>query len=231
MPLSVRSRLCQNVFVLNCQGRIVAGEEVNTLEKALDNAAREVPRIVLEVHNVDRLDSLGIGLLVRYAARVRKRGGDIRLADAPPFILSLLKLTMLTALLQVCATEEEALLSFSRSPAAQGIPGKPAAKVLVLDQSPDLCAFIKTVLTQHGLEVRSAGLVRDAKVLLQVDRADFILTSGDSPQLCSESVIDSLKVFAPSASILILPGDFKQRDALDATAALLHLFGLQPNPA
>ena len=231
MPLSVRSRLCENVFVIHCQGRIVAGEESNTLEKALDEAAREVPRIVLEVHDVDRLDSLGIGLLVRYAARLRKRGGDIRLADAPPFILSLLKLTMLTALLQVCATEEEALLSFSRTSSAQGVLGRPAGKVLVLDQSADLCAFVKTVLTQHGLEVRSTGLVGDAKVLLQVDRADYILTSGDSPHLCSGSVIDSLKILAPSASILILPADFKHRDALDATAALLHMFGLQPNPA
>jgi anti-sigma B factor antagonist len=231
MPLSVRSRLCENVFVLHCQGRIVAGDEVHVLEKALEEAAREVPRIVLEVHDVDRLDSLGIGLLVRYAARLRKRGGDIRLADAPPFILSLLKLTMLTALLQVCPTEQEALLSFARNPSAQSVAGKGTGKVLVLDQSADLCAFVKTVLSQHGLEVRTAGLVRDAKVLLQVDRVDYILTSADSPQLCSDNVIDSLKIFAPSASILILPGDFKHRDALDATATLLHMFGLQPNPA
>lgn len=231
MPLSVRSRLCQNVFVLHCQGRIVAGEEVNTLEKALEETSREVPRIVLQVQEVDRLDSLGIGLLVRYATRLRKRGGDIRLAAPPPFILSLLKLTMLTSLLQVCATEEDALQSFTKHSSAPDAAGKPAAKVLVLDQSPDLCAFIKTVLTQHGLEVRSAGLVRDARVLLQVDRVDYILTSADTPQFCSESVIDSLRSLAPSAAILLLPDDFKRRDALDATANLLHLFRLEPNPA
>lgn len=227
MPLSTRSRLCENIFVIRCQGRIVAGDEVIVLEKALDEASRESPRIVLEVREVERLDSLGLGLLVRYSARLRKRGGDLRLAAAPPFVLDLLKLTMLSAVLPVCATEEDALQSFRKQPSAQSEAEKAAGKVLVLDQSADLCAFVKTVLTQHGFNVRSASLVSDAKILLQVDRVDYILTSADSPQLCSEPVVGSLKALAPKAATLQLAGDFKRRDALDATATLLDLFGVQ----
>ena len=229
MPLSTRSRLCENVFVIHCQGRIVGGDEVNILERALDDAAREAPRVVLELSEVERLDSIGIGLLVRYAARLRKRGGDIRLAGAPRFIVDLLKLTMLSAVLRVYATEEEAIASFLTQPSAQAAPGKAAAKVLVLDQSADLCAFVKTVLTAHGFDVRSASLVRDARVLLQVEKVDYILLSADSPQLCSESVVGSLKSLAPKAAALQLAADFKKRDALDATSTLLDLFGV-PKP-
>ncbi len=229
MPLSTRSRLCENIFVIHCQGRIVAGDEVAILEKALDEANRESPRIVLQVSEVERLDSLGLGLLVRYAARLRKRGGDLRLASAPHFILDLLKLTMLSSVLQVCATEEDALASFRKHPSAQAALGKSARKVLILDQSADLCAFVKTILTQHGFDVRSAALARDAKILLQVDRVDFILTSADSPQFCSEPVIGPLKTLAPKAAALQLPAGFKHRDALDATANLLQLFGVEPS--
>ncbi len=227
MPLCLTSRLCGNVFVIHCQGRIVAGDEVKGLETALDAAAREVPRIVLHVSEVERLDSLGIGLLVRYAARLRKRGGDIRLAAPPQFITALLKLTMLSSVLRVHATEEEAILSFLNQPSLQMAQQKPAARVLVLDHSADLCAFVRSVLMQHDFDVRSASLVRDARILLQVDSVDYILFSSDSPQLCSEPVVGSLKALAPKAATLQLAPDFKRRDALDATSALLTLFGLQ----
>jgi anti-anti-sigma factor len=227
MPLSLKSCLCENVFVIQCQGRIVAGNEVKALETALDTAAREVSRIVLQVGEVERLDSIGIGLLVRYAARLRKRGGDIRLAAPPRFITSLLKLTMLSSVLQAYPTEEEAFRSFLNQPSLKKAQQRPAGRVLVLDESADLCAFVRSVLMQYDFDVRSANLVRDARILLQVDAVDYILISSDSPQLCSEPVVGSLKALAPKAATLQLAPDFKSRDALDATSALLQLFGVQ----
>ena len=146
MPLSLKSRFCGNVHIMQCWGRIVAGDEVKSLDAALDLASREVPRIVLNVSEVDRLDSIGIGLLVRYATRLRKRGGDIRLAGPQPFIVTLLKLTMLSGILQVHPTEDEAILSFLDRPSDQNAQQKPGPRVLILDQSVDLCAFVKTVL-------------------------------------------------------------------------------------
>jgi anti-anti-sigma factor len=227
MPLSLKSRLCGNVFVIQCQGRIVAGDEVKALETELDTDAREVSRIVLHVGEVERLDSIGIGLLVRYAARLRKRGGDIRLAAPPRFITALLKLTMLSTVLQAYPTEDEAILSFLNQPSHQKAQQRPAGRVLVLDESADLCAFVRSVLMQYDFDVRSANLVRDARILLQVDSVDYILLSSDSPKLCSEPVVGSLKALAPKAATLQLAPDFKSRDALDATSALLQLFGVQ----
>jgi anti-anti-sigma factor len=227
MPLSLKSRLCGNVFVIQCQGRIVAGNEVNALESALDADAHETSRIVLLLSEVERLDSIGIGLLVRYAAKLRKRGGDIRLAAPPRFITDLLKLTMLSRVLQAYPTEEDAILSFLNQPSLQMAQQKLAGRVLVLDHSADLCAFVRSVLMQHDFDVRSASLVRDARILLQVDAVDYILLSSDSPQLCSEPVVGSLKALAPKATTLQLAPDFKSRDALDATSALLQLFGVQ----
>src|SRR5580704_3667997 len=227
MPVSLKSRLCGNVFVIQCQGRVVAGDEVKALETALDTVAREVSRIVLHVGEVERLDSIGIGLLVRYAARLRKRGGDIRLAAPPRFITALLKLTMLSTVLQAYPTEDEAILSFLHQSSINKAQQRPAGRVLVLDESADLCAFVRSVLMQYDFDVRSANLVRDARILLQVDAVDYILLSSDSPQLCSEPVVGSLKALAPKATTLQLAPDFKSRDALDATSALLQLFGVQ----
>jgi anti-anti-sigma factor len=227
MSLSLNSRLCGNIFVIYCEGRIVAGHEAEALEKALDMASREVPRIMLQVSEVKRLDSVGIGLLVRFATRLRKLGGELRLVAPPSFITDLLKLTMLSGVLPVDATEEDGIVSFSKQPSFKETHQKAAGRVLVLDQSPDLCAFVRSVLTEHDFEVRSANLVRDARMLLQVDPVDYILIGSDSPQLCSEPVVVSLKALAPKATTLQLAPGFKSREALDATSALLQLFGVR----
>jgi anti-anti-sigma factor len=227
MPLSLKSRACGNVYVIHCQGRIVAGDEVNSLEKALELGAREYSRVVLCVSEVDRLDSIGIGLLVRYATRFRKRGGELRLAAPPAFLVALLKLTMLTSVLPVNLTEDDAILSFLKQPAAQKAMEKPGPRVLVLDQSADLCTFVRTVLTQHGFDVKSANYLHDAKILLMVDGVDYILTGPDTPELCYAPALGSLKAMSPKATAMQLAADFKGREAMDATETLLQMFGRQ----
>jgi anti-sigma B factor antagonist len=227
MPLSLKSRFCGSVYIFQCHGRIVAGDEVKSLEAALDMASREAPRIVLNMSDVDRVDSEGIGMLVRHAYRVRKRGGDIRFAAPQPFVVTLLNLTMLSTVFQVYPTEDAAILSFLDRPLDQKTAGKAGPRVLVLDQSADLCSFVKTVLMQHGFEVKSANYFQDARILLQVDHVDYILVGPDTAQFCYETVLGSLRALAPKTTTLQLAADFKSRDALDASEALLQLFGAQ----
>ncbi len=225
MPLSLNSRFCGNVYIIQCKGRIVAGDEVSSLEREFDLGARGFSRLVLHVSEVDRLDSTGIGLLVRYAANTRKRGGDMRLAAPPPFVVNLLDVTKLSGVLQIHATEEDAIVSFLKERAPQTTPGKAVARVLLLDQSADLCAFVRTVLMQHGFDVKSTNRLSDAKILLRVDKMDYILLGPNTSQFSSETVLRSLKALAPSASAFHLGADFNCRDAHQATEALLRLFG------
>ena len=100
--------------------------------------------------------------------------------------------------------------------------------MLVLDQSADLCSFVRTVLTQHGFEVKSASYFKDARILLlQVDHVDYILVGPDSEQFCYTTILGSLRALAPKATALQLAADFKSHDALAASEALLQLFGAQ----
>ena len=83
MLLTLKARFVGNVYVIECVGRIVLGEEVKALETALELAEREFTQIVLTLSEVSRLDSIAMGLLVRYAERLGKRGGGLRLAGPP----------------------------------------------------------------------------------------------------------------------------------------------------
>ena len=114
MPLQLTTRFCQNVSIIQCSGRIVLGEEVTSLEAALGQTVRECGQVVLNLGEATRLDSIGLGLVVRYVTNLRKRGGDLRLAAPPAFVVRLLELTMLSEVIQTYATEQDAISSFSR---------------------------------------------------------------------------------------------------------------------
>jgi anti-anti-sigma factor len=227
MPLSLESRFCGNVYIIRCDGRIVAGDELKLLEAALDLGAHEFTRLVLQVSGVERLDSVGIGLLVRYAVRVRKHGGDLRLVGPSSSVAALLKVTMLSRVLEVFPTEQDAITSFGEERSPKKLPPVVGPRVLVLDESADMCTFFRTVLTQHGFDVKSATCFYDAKILLGVDNADYILLGPDAPYLPTQTVVESLRALAPRARALQLGADFKVRGALEATETLLQMFAAQ----
>ena len=224
MLLSLNSRFVGNVYIIQCKGRVVLGDEVKGLEAALETGAREFPRIVVDLSEVSRLDSIAIGLLVRYAERLSKAGGGLRLAAAPPFVVNLLNMTKLSGLLQSFPTDEDAIVSFLKQGSTEGKPEKSGPRVLVVDESPDLCVFVRTVLMQHGFDVKSTCSFRDAKILLGVDEVEYILVGHGNPQLSSETMVRSLTALAPKATALQLGADFKIRDASEATEALLQMF-------
>ncbi len=223
MSLVLTSRHLGNVYIIHCKGRIAMGDEVKALEAELRFCTREFTRVVLNVAEVDRLDSMGIGLLVRQATNLHKVGGDIRLAAPPPFIVNLLNLANLSKFLRVYDTEESALLSFLERQPTQQVE-KHGTRVLFFDQSPDLCAFVRAVLTQHGFDVKWTCNFGDAKILLRVEDVEYILVGPGTPQLSSETALRGLRPIAPRTPGLHLPHDFKVQDAHLATEVLLGLF-------
>ena len=226
MLLNLNSRHAGNVYVIQCTGRLVLGEEVKALEAALEQGEHESTRFVLNLSELNRLDSVAMGLLVRYAERMSKRGGGVRLAGPPPFIETLLNMTKVSSLLKSYPTEEEAILSFLKQGPTHEIHEKRGPRVLVVDESADLCVFVRTVLARHGFDVKSTCSFRDAQTLLKVDEVDYIVVGPGMPQLSSETVVNTLTALAPKATALRLAADFKIRDAREATNALLQMFGV-----
>jgi len=224
MPLQIEERFCGNVFILHCTGRIVLGEELKALEDSLQKVVREFQRVVLNVAGVTRVDSSGVGLVIRYAANLRKRGGDVRLADPPPLVREILEITMLNTVIDTYATEQEAILSFLRQPSPPGTLDQPGHRVLVVDRSPDLGAFVRAVLSRHGYDVRSASLVSDARVLLPLYPVDYILIGPGTPQMPATAILTALKNIAPKAIALQLTPEFSTLDAHQAAELLLETF-------
>ena len=230
MPLSLSTRHVGSVYVIQCTGRIVFGDDERALDAAIDHAERGFSRIVLNLSGVTRLDSMGMGLLVRQTTFLARRGGAIHLAAAPTFVTELLDLTKTSTILRSFATEDEAILAFADGAPMRRPEADRGPSLLVFDPSPDLCTFARTVLSTHGFNVHTTCSFGDAKLLLRVDPADYILVGPCSAQMPSEMAARGLAAIAPKASILQLNPDFKSHDALQATGILLQMFGKDGSP-
>jgi anti-anti-sigma factor len=224
MPLTIESHFCENVFILECTGQVVIGHETKALESTLEMVRREFRHVVIGLGHVTRLDSTGLGLLVRTADGLRKIGGDLRIANPPGFVTTLLKMTRLTSFLQASASEEEAIASFLTQVPDERLPDDGRQRVLLIDRSPDLGAFIRAVLTQHGYDVRSASLISDARTLLLFRGADYILFGPGTPEPAVQAGAATLRSLAPRAVPLALAAEFPTYDAEQATDVLLGTF-------
>lgn len=226
MSLTLKSRFCGKVFIIECAGKLMAGHDCLVLESALDEGEQEFANVVLDLSELSRMDSSGLGLLMRHTCRLSKRGGAIRIASPQPFVAHLLEITHLSETLRSYRSEEEAIQSFLLERPVQDPASKCGPSLLVFDPSADLCAFVRGVVSRYGFDVRTVCSLRDAKLLLRIDPVDYILVGPGTPQLAPDVVAKELSAASPKASALQLGPDFHATDAAEATAKLLKMLGV-----
>lgn len=224
MSLSVDARHCGAVYVIRCSGRIVAGEPSSVLEAAMNRGLREFRSIVIDLEEVRHLDSSGIGLLVRHLSQARSRGGDLRLSSATPLVVKIIQATRLDTVFKMYASEEEAVVSFLKQPGVAGNEEAPAGpRVLFIDRSADVCAFIRALLGKHGYAVLSSCKMTDAKLLLLSAKFDYLVMGAECEQGESAAMAGKLKALAGAASIVQLSSEFNYDNPERASSELLGL--------
>ncbi len=115
MQLTINPREHQGVAVLGLRGRIEAGDECDALRNTLkDLLAGNRLRIVLNMGEVTRIDSTGVGMLVEAVINTTKKGGELKLASLPKLVRGVLMVHKLLQAFEVYDNEEQALASFSQ---------------------------------------------------------------------------------------------------------------------
>jgi anti-anti-sigma factor len=104
-----------NVTVVRCKGRIVYGDEVNSLRDAVKGLLKRNPWILLNLAAVHHVDSGGLGTLFGLHISAQNAGGLLVLACANHRVLDLLHRTHLATVLNICDSEESAIRSFRLS--------------------------------------------------------------------------------------------------------------------
>ena len=115
MALKISTREVDGVSVLELEGRIVLGEESNSLrEKVKGLIAAGKKKIVLNMDNVTFIDSAGLGTLVAAHHSAKSQGASLRLCHLGSKFQEVLQITKLLTVFEVYNTEAEAVASFSK---------------------------------------------------------------------------------------------------------------------
>lgn len=113
MSLRATHRDAGAITVVDLSGRITLGDGSALLRKTIRGLiADERKNILLNLADVDYIDSSGIGELVSGFTAVKNQGGDLKLLQLTKKVRDLLQITKLYTVFDVYSDENSALGSF-----------------------------------------------------------------------------------------------------------------------
>jgi len=113
MALGIPKSRRDGVIVVYLSGAILFDEESTFLRVRVKDLLNKSRQIVLDLGNVTRIDSSGLGTLVALYASARRAGGDIKLANLGNHIKEALQITRLVTVFEIFGETEDAVASFN----------------------------------------------------------------------------------------------------------------------
>jgi len=121
MHMTANTRQIGGVTIVDISGRIVLGAESAALRGLIcDLLTKGHKNIVLNLGDVNYIDSSGLGNLVGAFTSVRKQGGELKLLRLTNKMHDLLQITRLYTVFDIMDDEAVAVKSFAQSAAATG---------------------------------------------------------------------------------------------------------------
>jgi anti-sigma B factor antagonist len=113
VSMKVSTRQVDGVAVVDCSGRITLGEGSVTLRDTVrDLLSKGNKKILLNLADVNYIDSSGIGELVSGFTTVRNQGGELKLLKLTKKVHDLLQITKLYTVFDVKEDEASAIQAF-----------------------------------------------------------------------------------------------------------------------
>jgi anti-sigma B factor antagonist len=108
MPIEAR-QLESGVAVLAISGRLSLGNEVERLDGAVNEwLKKEQKKFVFDISALEYCDSSGVGMFVSSLTKIKKAGGELKIAGANQRIQRIFKMTGVGTLMPMFATVAEA---------------------------------------------------------------------------------------------------------------------------
>ncbi len=113
MSLEIRDREREGVLIVDLNGRLTVGDECSKFRDHMTKGIASGGRnIILNLAQVDYVDSTGLGALVMYYTTLQREGGKIKLLNLTRRSIELLVMTKLTTIFEVFNDEQNAINSF-----------------------------------------------------------------------------------------------------------------------
>ena len=111
--MNIKERVSEGVSILDLSGKIVLGEgDVQIRERIKDLLADGQRNILLNLGDVNYLDSAGLGALIGSYTTVKRESGQLKLMNLTKRIQDILAITKLITVFDTYDNEKEAIASF-----------------------------------------------------------------------------------------------------------------------
>jgi anti-sigma B factor antagonist len=111
--MKIVERQINDVTLLDLHGKIMIGEGDDALRDAVTKVVEAgKTKIILNLGEVDYVDSAGLGEIVRCYTTVSRKGGRLKLIHLTKKIRDLLSITKLLTVFETFDSEDEAVRSF-----------------------------------------------------------------------------------------------------------------------
>jgi anti-sigma B factor antagonist len=217
--LSLDTREVGRVTVVSCNGRIVAGEESESLRSHVSWLLHDRRAIVLHLGDVVFIDSSGLGTIVRTLTSVRQAKGELKLCNVPDHVRRVLELSHLAKLFDAHESEEKAVAAFYTPKARAEAAAAKSRSVLCVDTNANVLAYLRELL-RPGYDVHTSGHLRDALLLMRITNFDLLVVGPDIP--ASASAQQAFQTACSKLQVIELDKDFSTRAAAEAGTALLE---------
>lgn len=115
MSIEFSTRQSDGITIVDLRGRLTLGEGTATVRDTVHNLlSAGQKRILLNLGNVNYIDSSGIGELVSAFTTAKRQGGELKLMNLNRKIHDLLQITKLHTVFDVKDDEALAVKSFSK---------------------------------------------------------------------------------------------------------------------
>jgi anti-sigma B factor antagonist len=123
MKMTASTRLVGGVTIVDLSGRIALGEGSAGLRDLVRNLVSEGnKKILLNLRDVDYIDSSGLGELVSAFTSMRSKGGELKLLNLTKRVQDLLQITKLYTVFEITDDEVTSLQSFSPAISPSSLP-------------------------------------------------------------------------------------------------------------
>src|SRR5215469_4152107 len=109
-----KSQPVPDVCIIEFIGKLIMGNESRQVEWVVaEQLVAGVKRIIFDLSQLDGIDSTGVGIIVMCDGKVRKAGGELRVAGSVGIVSDTLTLTHVDRLVRFFPGTNEALRDFS----------------------------------------------------------------------------------------------------------------------
>lgn len=113
MKFEISSREKEGIAILDASGKLIAGESATLFREHFSGALTAgTKNLILNLAQVDYIDSTGLGALVMCHTKAEDQQGVVKLLNLTKRNIELLVLTKLTTIFDIFTDEQDAVNSF-----------------------------------------------------------------------------------------------------------------------